>query len=63
MRLGDAAADHERARAREIPQGLEGALGLVFLIERDPDDEKDRREKRDGFLGIAEEEIDPCRWR
>ena len=34
-----AVADDERARAGEVAQGLEGALGLALLVERDADDD------------------------
>ncbi len=51
-------ADDEGARTREVPQPVERALRLVLLIHRDAGDQDNEAEEHEGFLRIAEDDVD-----
>jgi len=54
---GHPVAYDERPRARQVAQRLEGMFGLLSLVERDADDDPDRRHERNRFFEIAEKQI------
>src|SRR5690348_13944853 len=49
---------HQRTWAGKIAEGIQRTLGFMFLVERDPDHDKDRQEQDKRFLQFAEEKID-----
>jgi hypothetical protein len=51
-------ANDEGARAGEIAQCFDRALGLALLIQRDADDQKDEAEQHQSLLPVAEQEVD-----
>ena len=53
-------ADHERARAREVPERLERPLRLSLLHERQAHDEDHEAEQHHRFLAVAEGQVDPA---
>ncbi len=53
-----AAPDDERARARQVPQGLERSFGLPLLIEGDRHDDEDEAEEHEPLRRVPEREID-----
>ncbi len=52
-----ALADHERPRAREVPQRVEGAFRLLVLVEADADDHRDRDEQHRRFAHVAQHHV------
>jgi hypothetical protein len=54
-------AHDESARAGQVAQRLERALGLPFLQHRDRHDDQDRRGEHQGLVKVAEREVQPCR--
>ena len=54
----DTIADHKRARAGQIPQAFEYPLGAGFLNDGDQNRGAGKNAEHDGFLEIAENEID-----
>ena len=61
MRFSIAVADHERARAGQIAQAFEHPLGAGFLNDGDQNRGAGKNAEHDGFLEIAEDEIDDGR--
>jgi hypothetical protein len=51
-------ADHERARAAQVAQRLEHALGARFLHDRDEDGHRGERDEHDRFLQAADDQVD-----
>ena len=51
-------ADHERARARHVPQGFQSPLRLVFLIDRNRHDEGHEAEEHQRLLRVSQDDID-----
>jgi len=49
-----AVAQHQRARARQVAQRFQGALGLLFLKNSNRQDDKDRGKQHRGFTNVAE---------
>ncbi len=43
--LGLAVADHQRARAGQVAQGFDGALGLALLVQREPERDDARSQR------------------
>jgi len=56
-----AVAQNLRARARQLAQRLERALGPALLIERDRDHHEHREQERQRFLDVAERDVDHTR--
>jgi hypothetical protein len=54
----DAVADHERARAGQIAQAFEHALGAGFLNDGNENRGAGKQAEHDSFFEIAEEKID-----
>ena len=55
--LAHAVADNERARARQVAQGLQHALGARLLHDGDDDGERGEGEQDERFLQVAEREV------
>ena len=53
-----AVADHQRARAGKIAQGVENAFGAELLHDGDDDRERGEDREDDGFERLAEEQVD-----
>ena len=56
-----ALADHERARARQIPQRLQRLLAPALLDDGDGHGDRREAEKHQGLAQFAEHAIDQCR--
>ena len=51
-------ANDQGTRARQVAEGLEGALGLALLVERYPDDHEHKAEQHDRFPQVTENKVD-----
>ena len=56
--LLDAVPDHRGARTRQVAKCVQGAFGFAFLVEGDAHDDEDKAHEHQGFLDIANEQVD-----
>ncbi len=56
-----AVADDQRARAGEVAQRFDGALGLALLVQRERHGDDHEAEQRQALLQVAEDEVERAR--